>query len=78
MAICYDPLFNGLKAGLEAADIPVQSCDITNIAANTVTVDLVGARKVLRLIEALEDQDDVESVSSNFDIPDDLMAELSA
>ena len=36
-----------------------------------------GAPKVLRLVEALEDLDDVQRVSSNFEIPDALMAELS-
>ena len=74
---CPPEAFEGLKAALEAAGIEIQSADITNIAGDSVVLDLERARKVLRLVEALEDHDDVESVSSNFDIPDDVVAELS-
>ena len=44
----------------------------------TVGVDKSGAERVFRLIEALEDSDDVQNVFGNFDIPDDVMAELDA
>jgi YebC/PmpR family DNA-binding regulatory protein len=73
---CPPSEFDRLKKALEDAGIPIQSSDITNIAANTVKVDLDGARKVVRLIEELEEHDDTESVSSNFDIPDDVLAQL--
>ena len=46
--------------------------------ANTVDLDGAHARSVLKLLEALEDNDDVQSVTSNFNIPDALLAELSA
>jgi transcriptional/translational regulatory protein YebC/TACO1 len=42
----------------------------------TVPVDLDGARKVLKLIDALEDSDDVQDVYTNIDIPDDVAAIL--
>ncbi len=74
---CAPEDYETLKAALEAASIPIESSDVTGIAANTVTLDIDAAKKVLRLIEALEDQDDVESVSSNFDISDEVMAQLS-
>jgi transcriptional/translational regulatory protein YebC/TACO1 len=41
-----------------------------------VPVDLDGARKVLKLIDALEDSDDVQDVYSNVDIPDEVAAQL--
>jgi len=41
-----------------------------------VPVDLDGARKVLKLIDALEDSDDVQDVYTNIDIPDDVAAQL--
>ena len=41
-----------------------------------VALDLDGARKMFRLIEALEDSDDVQNVFANFDVPDDVLAEL--
>jgi transcriptional/translational regulatory protein YebC/TACO1 len=43
-----------------------------------VTVDADGARKVMRLVDALEDSDDVQNVFSNVDIPDSVLAELEA
>jgi transcriptional/translational regulatory protein YebC/TACO1 len=42
----------------------------------TVPVDVEGARKVLKLVDALEDSDDVQDVYTNIDIPDDVAAIL--
>jgi transcriptional/translational regulatory protein YebC/TACO1 len=42
----------------------------------SVPVDLDGARKVLKLVDALEDSDDVQDVFTNMDIPDDVAAQL--
>ena len=42
----------------------------------TVSVDLEGARKVLKLVDALEDSDDVQDVFTNIDIPDDVASQL--
>jgi transcriptional/translational regulatory protein YebC/TACO1 len=75
---CAPDRFHHLKAAFEAAGIPIQSGDVTMVASNQVTLDLENARKVLKLMESLEDHDDVNSVSSNFDIPDDVMARLTA
>ncbi|HBG99117.1 MAG TPA: YebC/PmpR family DNA-binding transcriptional regulator [Rhodobacteraceae bacterium] len=44
--------------------------------STTTALDLDGAQKIVRLIEALEDDDDVQAVTANFDIPDDVMAAL--
>jgi transcriptional/translational regulatory protein YebC/TACO1 len=43
-----------------------------------VTVDQDGAAKVMRLVEALEDLDDVQNVFGNFDIPDEVLETLDA
>lgn len=74
---CAPDDFNKLKAALEAAEIPIQSADVTLIANTPVTPDLEEARKVMKLMEALDDHDDITSVSTNCNIPDELMAELS-
>ncbi|MHC4063332.1 MAG: YebC/PmpR family DNA-binding transcriptional regulator [Planctomycetota bacterium] len=74
---CPPEAFGALKAAFEQAEIPVQSADVTSLAANMVTPDLETARKVMRLMEALDEHDDITSVSSNCDIPDELMAELA-
>ncbi len=48
------------------------------MAENNVVLTLEAARKVLDLVESLEDHDDVQSVASNFDIPDAVLAQLGA
>ncbi len=74
---CEPGAYQVLKDALEAADIPIASSDVTNVASNTILLESVEqARKVLRLIEGLEDHDDVESVSANFDVSDEIMSEL--
>ncbi len=70
--------FQSVVDALEAGRIPTESAELTRIAANTVELDGDNARAVLKLIEALEDNDDVQNVNANFNIPDELMAELSA
>ena len=69
-----DPRLGALfrQAGLEA-----ESSEIVRIPTNTVAVDDVDtARKVLDLMERLDDHDDVQSVAANFSIPDEAMAQL--
>ena len=73
---CPPEAFGDLKAAFEQAEIPIQSADVTMVAASNVTPDLDTARKVMRLMDALDEHDDITSVSANCDIPDELMAEL--
>ena len=47
-------------------------------AKSPIQIDAAQARQNLRLIEALEDHDDVQRVTANFDLPDDVLAEASA
>jgi YebC/PmpR family DNA-binding regulatory protein len=62
---------------LEDAGITYDSADLTMLATQSVPLDNEGdARKVLRLIDGLEDLDDVQNVYANFDIPDNIMQEL--
>ena len=66
-----------VKAALEAAGLEVLSAETTMLAANTIPVsDTEDARKILRIIDTLEDNDDVQDVYSNFDIADELMSQL--
>jgi transcriptional/translational regulatory protein YebC/TACO1 len=63
-----------VRAGIEAAGITVDSAEPAMVASTTVPVTAEGeARQVLRLLEALDDHDDVQNVWSNFDIPDDVL-----
>jgi YebC/PmpR family DNA-binding regulatory protein len=64
----------GLRAALDAAGLAYDSADITMLPTNVVPLDTEGdARKVLRLIDALEDHDDVQGVYANFDVPDSVL-----
>ena len=69
--------FIAVKEAIEAAEIEMQSAQITMIPLTTVACDESTAQKVLRLIEALEDHDDVQKVHTNADIPDEVMEKLA-
>lgn len=68
-----------VKAALESAGMLVLSAESTMVSANTVPVDNIDdAKKILRILDALEDNDDIQDVYSNFDMSDDIMQEASA
>lgn len=63
-----------VKDSLEAAGTVVQSAESTMVSSTTVTVgDAEDARQVLRIMDALEDNDDVQDVFANFDIDESIM-----
>jgi YebC/PmpR family DNA-binding regulatory protein len=64
-----------VRAALEAAGVPFLSAELTMLPQSGVPVDTDRAHSVLRLIEALEDLEDVQAVYSNFDIPEEILAE---
>ena len=68
--------FEDVKAAVQAAGFDVATAGIDMVAENPVDVDADVARKNLELIELLDDHDDVQSVSANFNIPREVMAEL--
>lgn len=65
-----------VRAALEAAGIAIESAEVSMIPSTTIELDKPDAVKVLRLIDALEDLDDVQQVYSNFDISDEILAEV--
>jgi YebC/PmpR family DNA-binding regulatory protein len=67
-----------VRTALEAAGLRIESAELTMQAKSPVEVDLDRARQNLRLIEALEDNDDVQRVTANFELPDEIMAEAAA
>lgn len=69
--------FADVASALEGAEIPVSESSLTMIPENTTEVtDSSTAKQVLRLIETLEDDEDVQEVFSNLDIPDELLSQL--
>lgn len=73
---CEPAAYEPLRTALVAAGITPQSSELSMIPSNTVTVDAENGRKVLSLIEALEEHDDIQNVYSNFELPDDVMASM--
>ena len=73
---CPPTSFQQVSEALEAAQIPTAVSEISRLPSNTVDLDAAGSRKVLRLVEALEDQDDVQNVTANYNIPDDILEEV--
>ncbi|MBK7643752.1 MAG: YebC/PmpR family DNA-binding transcriptional regulator [Planctomycetes bacterium] len=68
----------GLKAQLEARGVKLHSAEIGYVPLNSVAVaDKETASKVLRIVAALDDLDDVQSVYANYDIPGEWIEELS-
>lgn len=63
---------NNVKGALEKANIPIESAEVTMLPKNYVVLDAKPAEQMIRLMDALEDNDDVQNVYANFDIPDDV------
>jgi YebC/PmpR family DNA-binding regulatory protein len=74
--ITTDPsAFQRVKEALEAAGMQLASAEITMAPTVSVPVDGQQARSVLNLVEALEDNEDVQAVYANFDIPEEVLAQ---
>ena len=68
--------FAVVRDALNAANIAITHAEITRIPGTTVQLEEDVARKVLKLMDVLDDHDDVQNVSANFDISDDIMEAL--
>jgi YebC/PmpR family DNA-binding regulatory protein len=74
---CAPTDLHQLRTALEEAGIGFDSADLTMLPTQVVPLESEGdARKVLRLVDALEEHDDVQNVYANFDIPDVLLQQL--
>lgn len=68
--------FEKVKAALSAKNIPMERAEITMIPSTEVDIDEASAPKVLKLMDELEEHDDVKNVYSNFNIPESILAKL--
>lgn len=74
---CQPQDFDKVRTGLLANSVKIESGELSMIPRNTVKVeDSETARKILTLVEELEDNDDVQNVYSNFDIPDEILKQI--
>jgi len=77
--LCAPPDLNGVRAALEEAGIEIQSAESTMVPKTTVEVDdEAAARKIVRLMDALEENDDVQDVYANFDIPERVLEAVAS
>jgi YebC/PmpR family DNA-binding regulatory protein len=67
----------GVRTALDAAGVNVEDAESAMIAKQTVSLDSDHVRKALRMVDLLEDLDDVQRVTTNVDIPEDVLAELA-
>lgn len=76
---CPPDVYDNVKAALAEAKIAPEVHQLTLLPNNTVEVeDTASARKVLKLMERLDDHDDVQNVSANFNIPEQIITEIGA
>ena len=70
---------HAVRDAIEAAGFPVDSADLTLVPKSTVAIeDEAVARKLLRLMDALDDNDDVQDAYANFDIPERVLEAVEA
>jgi YebC/PmpR family DNA-binding regulatory protein len=74
--LCDPANYADVCDALESQGIDCQSKQVARIPQNTIELNAEQARQVLALVEALDDHDDVQSVSSNFNVSEEVMAEL--
>src|SRR5215467_6985437 len=67
-----------VRSALQSSGMEYESAESSFVPSMTVALDEDGARKIFKLIDAIEDSDDVQNVYSNFDVPDDIMASIDA
>ena len=76
--ICADTDLNDVSTALEADLGEAESTKLIWQPTTTTELDLEGMQKLMRLMEVLEDDDDIQRVTANFEVSDDVLAELSA
>ena len=67
-----------VRTALQDAGLDYDSAEVQFVPSVTVPLEADGAAKIFRLLEALEDSDDVQNVYANFDVSDEVMAEVDA
>jgi YebC/PmpR family DNA-binding regulatory protein len=69
--------FEKVRKALESKSIPIETAEITMVPQTTVKLEGKHAEQMLRLMEAIEDHDDVQKVYANFDIEEEIMERLA-
>ena len=70
--------FETVRKTLEEKGVKMETAELTRIPQNTVPVDEKNCKQLLKLMDALDDHDDIQKVYSNFDISDEVMAAIES
>ena len=76
--LCEPHDLSAVRAALEQAGVEIESAGIATEPKSTVEVKGHDAERLMKLLDALDDQDDVDEVFANFDIPDEVLEQLAA
>ena len=76
--VCEATDLVAVRQAVQAAGLEYESAEATFLPTMTIDIDADTARKVFQLIEALEDSDEVQNVYANFDVSDEVLAQLEA
>ncbi|MGB2601627.1 MAG: YebC/PmpR family DNA-binding transcriptional regulator [Candidatus Omnitrophota bacterium] len=75
--ICAPQDFDKVRTGLTEKNVKLESGELSQVPKNTIKVeDIDTAKKILMLVEDLEDNDDVQNVYTNFDVPDNILKQI--
>lgn len=74
---CDPAALKTVRAGLEQLGVPVERAETPLVPKNTVRLEGRGAEKILKFMETLDEQEDVQEVFANFDIPDEILERVS-
>jgi YebC/PmpR family DNA-binding regulatory protein len=76
--LCAPDAFEAAKKALAEAGIPIERAEVSQVPQNYISLGENDARKVLALLEGLEDHDDVQKVHSNFDVAPEVLEKLQS
>jgi transcriptional/translational regulatory protein YebC/TACO1 len=76
--ICDPDAFSAVSEALERAGLKAEVSQLMRIPKDTVDLDADTGRAVLKLMDALDDHDDVQNVAANFNIPEDALAAIES
>jgi transcriptional/translational regulatory protein YebC/TACO1 len=76
--LCEPADLSAVREALEAAGVEIESAGLATEPKSTVEVKGHEAEQLLKLLDALDEQDDVDEVFANFDIPEDVLEKLAA
>ena len=73
---CQPADFEAVREAFEAAEMIPEEAELSMVPQNVIEVDEETGRKLMRLVEMLEDNDDMQNVYANFDLPESLLSEI--